>query len=181
MIATLLVPWLRARLSSDRARHRKSVEMLFAHLKTHLAAWAASVCAAHAVRKMKFTLAAIAQNLRRLAKLVARPPPAADAMSCLGDVMCQCRLIQRHRSQRADGENRPRDRGSSLAAINRRLLQHNLPQADSCTATNRSSFDHLVGAATERQTACGRGALTEKQCLRPLSPTREKICARRPG
>jgi hypothetical protein len=27
----------------------------------------------------EFTLAAIAQNLRRLAKLVARPPPAADA------------------------------------------------------------------------------------------------------
>jgi len=46
MLATLLVPWLRARLSSDRRRHRKSVEMLFAHLKRHLAAWAASVCAA---------------------------------------------------------------------------------------------------------------------------------------
>ena len=54
----------------------KRVEMLFAHLKAHLATWAICDCAAHAVRQIEFTLAAIAQNLRRLAKLVARPPPA---------------------------------------------------------------------------------------------------------
>jgi transposase len=57
---------------------RKRVEMLFAHLKRILrlgrlrlrGPWGA---------QFEFTLAAIAQNLRRLAKLVARPPPAVDA------------------------------------------------------------------------------------------------------
>src|SRR6266516_2651272 len=47
-------------------------------------------------------------------------------------------------------------------------------QADSCTATNRSSFDHLVGAATERQTACGRGALTESSACGPSLPPERK-------
>src|SRR5499433_2559140 len=59
-------------------RHRKSVEMLFAHLKRILRLGRLRLrgpCGA----QDEFTLAAIAQNLRRLAKLVARPPPAADA------------------------------------------------------------------------------------------------------
>jgi transposase len=58
-------------------RHRKSVEMLFAHLKRILRLGRLRLrgpCGA----QDEFTLAAIAQNLRRLAKLVARPPPAAD-------------------------------------------------------------------------------------------------------
>jgi len=59
-------------------RHRKSVEMLFAHLKRILRLGRLRLrgpCGA----QDEFTLAATAQNLRRLAKLVARPPPAADA------------------------------------------------------------------------------------------------------
>jgi transposase len=59
-------------------RHRKSVEMLFAHLKRILRLGRLRLrgpCGA----QDEFTLAAIAQNLRRLAKLVARPPPATDA------------------------------------------------------------------------------------------------------
>src|SRR5215471_14608246 len=59
-------------------RYRKSVEMLFAHLKRILRLGRLRLrgpCGA----QDEFTLAAIAQNLRRLAKLVARPPPAADA------------------------------------------------------------------------------------------------------
>src|SRR5499433_2623355 len=59
-------------------RHRKSVEMLFAHFKRILRLGRLRLrgpCGA----QDEFTLAAIAQNLRRLAKLVARPPPAADA------------------------------------------------------------------------------------------------------
>jgi transposase len=59
-------------------RRRKSVEMLFAHLKRILRLGRLRLrgpCGA----QDEFTLAAIAQNLRRLAKLVARPPPAADA------------------------------------------------------------------------------------------------------
>jgi len=58
-------------------RHRKSVEMLFAHLKRILRLGRLRLrgpCGA----QDEFTLAAIAQTLRRLAKLVARPPPAAD-------------------------------------------------------------------------------------------------------
>jgi len=58
-------------------RNRKRVEMLFAHLKRILRLGRLRLrgpCGA----KDEFTLAAIAQNLRRLAKLVARPPPVAD-------------------------------------------------------------------------------------------------------
>jgi transposase len=58
-------------------RDRKRIEMLFAHLKRILRLGRLRLrgpCGA----QDEFTLAAIAQNLRRLAKLVARPPPAAD-------------------------------------------------------------------------------------------------------
>jgi hypothetical protein len=61
----------------ERSRHdRKRVEMLFAHLKRILRLGRLRLrgpCGA----QFEFTLAAIAQNLRRLAKLVARPPPLA--------------------------------------------------------------------------------------------------------
>src|SRR2546428_2100831 len=56
------------------SRDRKRVEMLFAHLKRILRLGRLRLrgpCGA----PFEFTLAAIAQNLRRLAKLVARPPP----------------------------------------------------------------------------------------------------------
>jgi hypothetical protein len=59
-------------------RSRKRVEMLFAHLKRILRLGRLRLrgpCGA----QDEFTLAAIAQNLRRLAKLVARPPPAVNA------------------------------------------------------------------------------------------------------
>jgi transposase len=59
-------------------RHRKSVEMLFAHLKRILRLGRLRLRGPWGAQD-EFTLAAIAQNLRRLAKLVARPPPAADA------------------------------------------------------------------------------------------------------
>ena len=57
---------------------RKRVEMLFAHLKRILKLGRLRLrgpCGA----QFELVLAAIAQNLRRLAKLVARPPPAVDA------------------------------------------------------------------------------------------------------
>jgi transposase len=59
-------------------RDRKRVEMLFAHLKRILRLGRLRLrgpCGA----QFEFVLAAIAQNLRRLAKLIARPPPAVDA------------------------------------------------------------------------------------------------------
>jgi transposase len=60
-------------------RDRKRVEMLFAHLKRILRLDRLRLpgpCGG----QFEFTLAAIAQNLRRLAKLVARPPPTAAAV-----------------------------------------------------------------------------------------------------
>jgi len=53
-------------------RDRKRVEMLFAHLKLDRLRLRGPRAA-----QDEFTLAAIAQNLRRLAKLAAHPPPAA--------------------------------------------------------------------------------------------------------
>src|SRR5881396_1898408 len=59
-------------------RDRKRVEMLFAHLKRILKLGRLRLRGPWGARD-EFTLAAIAQNLRRLAKLIARPPPTADA------------------------------------------------------------------------------------------------------
>ena len=55
-------------------RERKRVEMLFAHLKRILRLGRLRLRGPRGAQD-EFTLAAIAQNLRRLAKLVARPPP----------------------------------------------------------------------------------------------------------
>ena len=61
----------------ERSRHdRKRVEMLFAHLKRILRLARLRLRGPRGAQ-FEFTLAAIAQNLRRLAKLVARPPPFA--------------------------------------------------------------------------------------------------------
>ena len=59
-------------------RDRKRVEMLFAHLKRILKLGRLRLRGPSGAQD-EFTLAAIAQNLRRLAKLVARPPPMATA------------------------------------------------------------------------------------------------------
>ena len=56
-------------------RERKRVEMLFAHLKRILRLARLRLRRPHGAQ-FEFTLAAVAQNLRRLAKLVVRPPPA---------------------------------------------------------------------------------------------------------
>jgi transposase len=57
-------------------RERKRAEMLFAHLKRILKLGRLRLRGPRGAQD-EFTLAAIAQNLRRLAKLVARPPPKA--------------------------------------------------------------------------------------------------------
>ena len=62
-------------------RHRKKVEMLFAHLKRILRLDRLRLRGPHGAH-FEFTLAAIAQNLRRLAKLVVRPPPVTS-VACL--------------------------------------------------------------------------------------------------
>ena len=59
-------------------RERKRVEMLFAHLKRILKLGRLRLRGPRGAQD-EFTLAAIAQNLRRLAKPVIRPPPMAAA------------------------------------------------------------------------------------------------------
>jgi hypothetical protein len=63
-------------------RNRKRVEMLFAHLKRILRLGRLRLRGPRGAQD-EFTLAAIAQNLRRLSKLIARPPPANCSMSCV--------------------------------------------------------------------------------------------------
>jgi transposase len=59
----------------EQSRHeRKRIEMLFAHLKRILKLGRLRLRGPHGAQ-FEFTLAAIAQNLRRLAKLMVRPPP----------------------------------------------------------------------------------------------------------
>jgi transposase len=63
----------------EQSRHdRKRVEMLFAHLKRILRLSRLRLRGPRGAQ-FEFTFAAIAQNLRRLAKLVVRPPPACFA------------------------------------------------------------------------------------------------------
>ena len=63
----------------EQSRHeRKRVEMLFAHLKRILRLGRLRLRGPRGAQD-EFTLAAIAQNLRRLARLTARSPPAAAA------------------------------------------------------------------------------------------------------
>jgi len=63
----------------EQSRHdRKRVEMLFAHLKRIFGLGRLRLRGPRGAQ-FEFTLAAIAQNLRRLAKFVVRPPPAAKA------------------------------------------------------------------------------------------------------
>jgi transposase len=60
----------------EQSRHeRKKIEMRFAHLKRILRLGRLRLRGPRGAQD-EFVLAAIAQNLRRLAKLVARPPPA---------------------------------------------------------------------------------------------------------
>jgi hypothetical protein len=66
----------------EQSRHdRKRVEMLFAHLKRTLKLGRLRLRGPWGAQD-EFTLAAIAQNLRRLAKLAAQPPPIATV--CVG-------------------------------------------------------------------------------------------------
>ena len=66
----------RPRRSSNHAAIAKRVEMLFAHLKRILKLDRLRLRGPRGAQD-EFTLAAIAQNLRRLAKLTAHPPPIA--------------------------------------------------------------------------------------------------------
>src|SRR5262249_54024957 len=62
------------RSPKPKRRDRRRVEMLFAHLKRILRLGRLRLRGPMGAQ-FEFTLAAIAQNLRRLAQLIARPPP----------------------------------------------------------------------------------------------------------
>src|SRR5246127_1946499 len=64
-------------------RDRKRVEMLFAHLKRIFRLGRLGLRGPRGAQ-VEFTLAAIAQNLRRLAKLLVRPPPVTEACFAQG-------------------------------------------------------------------------------------------------
>jgi hypothetical protein len=67
--------------SFEQSRHeRKKIEMRFAHLKRILKLGRLRLRGPRGAQD-EFVLAVIAQNLRRLASLVARPPP--DAAPCI--------------------------------------------------------------------------------------------------
>ena len=76
-LAMLPVRWPALRLSSNRATIANGLEMLFAHLKRILKLGRLRLRGPRGAQD-EFTLAAIAQNLRRLARLVVRPPPTGD-------------------------------------------------------------------------------------------------------
>jgi hypothetical protein len=63
-------------------RDRKKIEMLFAHLKRILRLGRLRLRGPRSAQ-FEFTLAAIAQNLRRLGKLTARPPPQPLGIDCM--------------------------------------------------------------------------------------------------
>jgi transposase len=63
-------------------RERKKVEMLFAHLKRILRLGRLRLRGPRGAQ-FEFTLAAIAQNLRRFGKLTARPPPQRSGIECM--------------------------------------------------------------------------------------------------
>jgi hypothetical protein len=104
-------------------RERKRVDMLFAHLNRILklgCLWLRGPRGA----QYEFTSAAIAQNLRRLAKPVIRPPPMAAACAAYG-LPKVVPLAQSHRRQMKP-RNRPLQDSRQLPrSFNRRLLQQN--------------------------------------------------------
>src|SRR3982750_2249586 len=82
----------------ERSRHdRKRVEMLFAHLKRILKLGRLRLRGPRGAQD-EFTLAAIAQNLRRLAKLVVRPPPIAVCGAKLSRAVLSKRQSSRSQS-----------------------------------------------------------------------------------
>jgi hypothetical protein len=109
-------------------RDRKHVEMLFAHLKRILRLGRLRLRGPRGAQD-EFTLAAIAQNLRRLAKLVARPPRWPPR------VLRRCRVrslptLRAERPARKAVTTRKIDHLDGSRSSPRRFLQQNRPGGD---------------------------------------------------
>lgn len=125
----LLVRWPRPKHSNDRAMTENALRCCFAHLKRILRLGRLQL---HGPRgaQFEFILAAIAQNLRRLAKLAGRPPPLA--LPAVAYLRATTRLAEVRLS------------------IQSGLLQQNLPTGNSCIATiGCRLFDQLIGASKQ--------------------------------
>ena len=94
-------------------RERKRIEMLFAHLKRILRLGRLRLRGPRGAQ-FEFTLAAIAQNLRRLAKLVARPPPAVAGMCCVKSL--SVRVTNVSETPPSNGAGAQEDRFKKIAA-----------------------------------------------------------------
>ena len=136
-------------------RSRKKVEMLFAHLKRILRLGRLRLRGPSGAQ-FEFTLAAIAQNLRRLAKLVARPRqshPAARALREHG-VRFVASELPMHQSGRPVWGWRetlaPKNHQPSPHAAQVRLLQQNRPKADAPSGDGRGSFRGESGHQKKR-------------------------------
>ena len=79
--ATSRAPWQKPRPTSYPGNLRKKIEMLFAHLKRILRLDRLRLRGPNGAQ-FEFTFAAIAQNLRRLAKIMTRAPPE-NLAACL--------------------------------------------------------------------------------------------------
>src|SRR5262245_14420996 len=113
-------------------RDRKKVEMLFAHLKRILRLGRLRLRGPRGAQ-FEFTLAATAQNLRRLGKLIARPPPlAASDAAC---VACDNRG-QHLPAARSRAGGKP---GINVAAIAR---WRQLPRSPTTSATISAHLGH---------------------------------------
>ena len=124
--ATSLVRSPRPRPSSNRAA-TASASRCCSPTSSASSGSAGFGCAARAEPKFEFTLAAIAQNLRRLAKLVARPPPRGRCVRCVS-VACVSANASKPPLPGSVAATSADNRDSLLANhVDRRLLQQNLP------------------------------------------------------
>ena len=145
-------------------RDRKRVEMLFAHLKRILRLGRLRLRGPRGAQD-EFTLAAIAQNLRRLGKFVARPPPGrcvrCVSVACVGECVAAAVPSGAHgKQQDLTPSSRPfalfqSPTSATKSALNGKSLQvHRLSVAGGHTAvapTDRrrvkmTHFDRRAGA-----------------------------------
>ena len=128
----MLLARSRRQRPSRRRRDRKKVEMLFAHLKRILRLGRLRLRGPRGAQ-FEFTLAAIAQNLRRLAKLTVHPPDRTAACVACKHGLRPWRLTCQRSSSRASAKKGLRSQRGKLRPprpLPARLLQHNRPIAD---------------------------------------------------
>src|SRR5258708_2023553 len=141
-------------------RDRKRVEMLFAHLKRILRLGRLRLRGPRGAQ-FEFTLAAIAQNLRRLAKLVARPPPIVPRSAALAARRLRSRLAAARNLARGQRTTRLATIASALASVVDKAALSSACKSHPASApagSNRSSYggNEVAEAFGMRVTNWGR-------------------------